>query len=136
MIAPPGAKEDIVSKTIFADMSGSSTTDTTGTQGTGMYLEYSPITVQQALDSGQRVVLFFYASRDPICRQIDQDIQAKIAELPSDVAVFKVDYDKQNDLKQKYDVKTQYTLVMLDKQQNKTKFAVGPSFQALLNFVQ
>lgn len=86
---------------------------------TGVYTNYSEPAVQNALNNGGKAILFFYASRDPISRQLDQDIIKNIKQLPSDVSVFKVDYDTEDVLKQKYGVKTQQTFVMIDKDRNK-----------------
>ena len=103
---------------------------------TGIYTNYSEPAVQNALNNGEKVVLFFYASRDPISRQLDQDIIKNLKQLPADVSVFKVDYDTENILKQKYGVKTQQTFVMIDADWNKLNVWVWLSFQTLLNLTK
>lgn len=63
-------------------------------------------------------VLFFHASWCPQCRALDQDIQQHITTL-SDVTIYKVDYDKATDLRQRYGVTIQTTFVKTDKDGNK-----------------
>lgn len=134
MMTRPISQKDMLSKTIFADMTWSTSGDIS-TQ-TGSYLDYTTSGVQQALDEGKRVILFFYASRDPTCRQLDQDIKTSINSFSSPVAIFKVDYDKDAALRDTYEVKIQYTLVEIDKDQKKINLAIAPSLKALLDFIK
>lgn len=61
-------------------------------------------------------VLFFHAKWCPQCRQIESDIMA--GPLPEGWTIIKVDYDKSQDLRQKYGVTLQTTLVKVDDQGN------------------
>lgn len=61
-----------------------------------------------AKTTGRRV-LFFYAAWCPQCRALEQSIQS--GTIPSGVTIFKVDYDTSVDLRQKYGVSLQTTLV-------------------------
>jgi pentapeptide MXKDX repeat protein len=61
-----------------------------------------------------KVVLFFKASWCPSCIALDADINKNIASIPSDVLILKVDYDNSTDLKKKYGVVRQHTLVQVD----------------------
>ena len=60
----------------------------------------------------QRRVLFFHAPWCPQCVALDKDIAA--SNLPDDVAVFKVDYDSNQELRKKYGVTLQTTFVLVD----------------------
>lgn len=84
----------------------------------GVYDEYSESAVQAALADGKKVALFFHASRCPSCRSLDKDITASTDELPKNAVVFKVDYDTSSDLKKKYGVVTQHTIVTIDTDMN------------------
>jgi thioredoxin 1 len=78
----------------------------------GGYEAYSPEKLAWA-DSG-KVVLFFRATWCPTCKALDADIKAHMASIPDGVHILDVDYDNSADLKQKYGVTMQHTLVQVD----------------------
>ena len=85
----------------------------------GSYVDYSEETVAAAQAEGKRVVLFFHASWCPTCKALEQELlSSSIEALPSDVVIVKTDYDTQIELKQKYGVTYQHTLVQIDGQGN------------------
>lgn len=67
------------------------------------------------------VVLFFRASWCPTCRVLDKDLKANIANIPMGVTILDVDYDNSRDLKAKYGVTYQHTLVQVDSKGNMIK---------------
>lgn len=67
---------------------------------------------------GKKVALFFHASRCPSCRSLDKDINASLDELPENTVVFKIDYDTSSELKKKYAVTSQHTIVTIDADMN------------------
>ncbi|WP_286309313.1 thioredoxin family protein [Agromyces mangrovi Wang et al. 2018] len=75
----------------------------------GAYVDYSPATLEAA--EGEKV-LFFHATWCPQCRALEADIQG--AGVPDGVTVLKVDYDSNQDLRAKYGVTLQTTLVHVD----------------------
>jgi thiol-disulfide isomerase/thioredoxin len=75
----------------------------------GAYLDYSDGAIEAT--AGPKV-LFFHASWCPKCRQIDEELRA--AGAPDGLTVFKVDYDSRTDLRQKYGVTLQTTVVFVD----------------------
>lgn len=82
----------------------------------GSYGVYDASKLAMANDG--KVVLFFKASWCPTCRALDADIKANLASIPGGVTILEVDYDKSSDLKQKYGVTMQHTLVQVDAQGN------------------
>lgn len=102
----------------------------------GTYEEYSKWWVQSALVDGKKVALFFHASRCPSCRSLDKDINASIGELPENTVVFKIDYDASSDLKKKYAVTTQHTIVTIDAGMNMIDKNTGTSFKKLISLLQ
>ena len=83
--------------------------DTSDTYVEGVFTSYS----EPAVDSTSgRKVLFFHAPWCPQCRMIEADI--KKSAIPSGVTIFKVDYDSNQDLRQKYGVTLQTTFVEID----------------------
>lgn len=83
----------------------------------GSYVAYAPDLLADA--NHGKVVLFFRASWCPTCRALDKDIRANAAKIPAGVTILDVDYDTSTQLKQKYGVTTQHTLVQVDAQGNK-----------------
>lgn len=94
--------------------------DTPQVQG---YTTYSAESVDSALASGKKVALFFHAAWCPSCKALDKTLSAET--VPSDVVVFKVDYDSSTELKKKYGVTGQHTIVTLDASKNKVKLERG-----------
>ncbi len=70
-------------------------------------------------------VLDFSAPWCPSCRALDANLQQ--ATIPSDLTILKVDYDSAKDLKKKYGVVTQHTLVQVDADGNQIAKWVGGS---------
>lgn len=80
------------------------------------YLTYSNQVYEDAV--GQKRVFFFHAAWCPTCRVANQELTASANLIPSDVAVFKTDYDTESALKSKYGVTYQHTFVQVDTQGN------------------
>lgn len=87
------------------------------------YTTYSSAGVDSALASGKKVALFFHASWCISCKELHQTLSNET--IPSDVVVFKVDYDSSTELKKKYGVTGQHTIVTLDENKNKVKLERG-----------
>jgi thiol-disulfide isomerase/thioredoxin len=73
------------------------------------------------------VVLFFHASWCPSCRALNSDIEKNLGTIPEGVTILKTDYDKETELKKKYGVTYQHTLVQVDKDGNQIKKWSGSS---------
>lgn len=93
-----------------------SSQEKTSTQAISQYLDYSADQVAQTV--GTRV-LFFYAPWCPQCRKLEASIQA--GSIPAGVTIFKVDYDSNQELRKKYGITIQTTLVRLDAEGNFAK---------------
>jgi thiol-disulfide isomerase/thioredoxin len=94
----------------------------------GSYVDYSPQAVEQA--QGVKI-LFFHAPWCPQCRALEASI--KDSTLPDGVTIFKVDYDSNQELRQRYGVTLQTTLVRVDDDGNKVSSYVAydtPTFDA------
>ena len=74
---------------------------------------YSAAALAEALAAGKPVALHFRADWCPTCRVQDKALQSLADEKGLDLAVLKVDYDNEKDLKRQYKVTTQSTLVVL-----------------------
>lgn len=76
----------------------------------GVYLDYSESELVNRSDTTR--LLSFHAPWCPQCRSLDEDIKANA--LPTGVTIFKVDYDSNQDLRKKYGVTVQTTVVRID----------------------
>jgi len=83
------------------------------------------------------VVLFFHASWCPSCRSLNSDIENNISLIPEGVSILKVDYDKEVELKKKYAVTYQHTLVQVDKEGTLIKkWSGSPKLNNLISEIQ
>jgi thiol-disulfide isomerase/thioredoxin len=78
----------------------------------GRYVNYHESELAFA-DEGQ-VVLFFSAEWCPTCSILRADLDKKKDSIPSEVLILKTDYDTETELKQKYGVTYQHTLVQVN----------------------
>ena len=78
----------------------------------GVYEAYSPEKLSRAEEGD--VVLFFHASWCPSCKGLNADIENNLEAIPQGVSILKVDYDTETELKLKYGVTYQHTLVQVD----------------------
>jgi thiol-disulfide isomerase/thioredoxin len=101
----------------------------------GSYEVYAPEKLTRA-EQGP-TVLFFKATWCPSCKALDADLQASRSEIPANVTILETDYDTYTDLKKKYGVTTQHTLVQVDAQGNMlTKWSGGSTLETVLAKVQ
>ncbi len=97
----------------------------------GTYEAYSADKLARA-DMGD-VVLFFHAAWCPSCRGLDASIENNLESIPEGVSILQLDYDTETELKKKYGVTHQHTLVQVDQDGNMIKKWSGSgSLDALL----
>jgi len=95
-------------------------------EGPGSYEAYAPEKIAKANENND-VVLFFRASWCPTCRTLDKNIKADLSSIPSSLTILDVDYDNSTELKKKYGVTYQHTLVQVDAGGNMIKKWSGGS---------
>lgn len=101
----------------------------------GSYEAYAP--EKLALAETGDVVLFFHASWCPSCRGLDTSITGNLGSIPEGVTILKADYDKETDLKKKYGVTYQHTLVQVAADGTMIKkWSGSPSLDSLLAQIQ
>jgi thiol-disulfide isomerase/thioredoxin len=76
------------------------------------YVPYSSTAVSTYAAQGD-VVLFFRAGWCPSCRALDADIVSNIKTAPAGLTILDVNYDTATELRQRYGVTTQHTLVQI-----------------------
>jgi thiol-disulfide isomerase/thioredoxin len=89
-----------------------STESNTSDSNKSSYIEYSEDNLKMAENT--KIVLFFHASWCPSCRALNSDIEKNIDKIPTDITILKTDYDKETELRKKYSITSQHTLVQID----------------------
>jgi len=89
----------------------------------GLYTAYSQALLQNASDGS--VVLFFHAPWCPTCKLLNDNLEENQNSISSDLTILKTDYDSETDLKKKYGVTYQHTLVQVDASGNLIKKWLG-----------
>ncbi len=89
----------------------------------GIFTKYNPDLLANA-ENGD-VVIFFHAEWCPSCKTLEKDIQSKLDAIPEGVTILKVDYDTATELKKKYSVVRQHTLVKVDANGDEIKKLTG-----------
>jgi thiol-disulfide isomerase/thioredoxin len=84
--------------------------EATDVNKSGTYVEYSDSALASA--EGTDRVLFFHAEWCSTCKFFEGDI--KKTGVPEGVTVIEIDYDSNQELRDKYDVTVQSTFVLLD----------------------
>jgi thiol-disulfide isomerase/thioredoxin len=87
---------------------------------------YSAAALAEAQAAGRPVALHFHADWCPTCRAQDRTLQALKAEKGLDLTLLTVDYDTEKDLKRRFHVNAQSTLVVLKGQKEEARL-VGDS---------
>lgn len=113
------------------DMKDDMSEDMDSSMTSGTYEAYVPEKLARA-ETG-KVVLFFKASWCPTCRALDADIKASLDDLPDGLTILEVDYDTATELRQKYGVTNQHTLVQVDSKGDQiTKWSGGLTLETVL----
>lgn len=83
------------------------------------------------------VIIFFHATWCPSCRALSGDIESNMSAIPAGTTILKADYDTETELKKKYGVTTQHTLVQIDKDGTLIKkWSGGSKLANLLSEIQ
>ena len=84
----------------------------TATAAAGAYIDKAAYESSPEMYHSGKVVLFFHAPWCPTCRAVEESLTS--APVPDGLTVVKVDYDTENELRQRYGVTTQHTFVQVD----------------------
>ena len=88
------------------------------------------------LTDGTTKVLFFHASWCPICKSANQTLATWYSDGKGLLTVYKIDYDNEKMLKQKYGVTYQHTFVKINGNGNVIKSVTGPSDDVLKDLLK
>ncbi len=102
----------------------------------GAYVAYDSSAIAAAATTGQ-AVLFFHAPWCPTCSALNKDIEGSLSDIPAGLTIFKTDYDSNTELKKKYGVTYQHTLVQVDKNGAMIKkWSGGNTLESVVSQVQ
>ena len=85
------------------------------------YQVYTDIALAQALADWDNVVLFFGAVWCPLCIGLDNDINKHMENIPEDITILTLDYDVDVEMKEKYLITIQHTLLYLNSEGKEEK---------------
>lgn len=98
------------------------------------YVEYSPATLEAAL--GKRpFVLFFHAQWCIICKSVEENVKADLANFPEQTLFMQADYDKDTDLKKEYGVGYQSTLLFFNAEGEIVEEIIGPDNETIIEYI-
>jgi thioredoxin 1 len=103
----------------------------------GEYKDYSKEALPASvLSNGETKVLYFYASWCPVCKRIDTLLTGWYAGDAKNVATYKINFDDEKALRQKYGVTYQHTFVKIDGEGNVLEINRGPTDDELKVLIQ
>jgi thiol-disulfide isomerase/thioredoxin len=85
-------------------------------QTTGTYTTYDA--EQVSTSNADQIFLFFHAPWCPSCVALENDILANEESIPEGVEIYKVDYDSETELKARYGVTRQHSVLEIDSDGN------------------
>lgn len=97
------------------------------------YLDYSGQNFASSKKFGRTLLFFAATTWCSNCKAIDEEIKNRNNELPKDLTILKIDYDRDNIMKAKHSVTMQTTLILLDKNGIEIKRWIGTDFDNLLS---
>jgi len=97
----------------------------------GTYATYNANAV--ANSNADDIVLFFKANWCPSCNALNKNITANMNSIPAGTEIYTVDFDTSQDLRKKYGVTTQHTLVHIKSDGTMiNKFTGNPTLESIL----
>ena len=103
----------------------------------GSYISYAIYNANKDQYKDFKVVLFFHAPWCPTCQALEKNIKANLNSIPDKTILVKTDYDTSTDLKKKYGITYQHTMVQVDASGTKIKkWAGSPTLSDLVAQIQ
>ncbi len=101
----------------------------------GVYEAYAA--EKLSLAKNHKLILFFKADWCPSCVTADKSFNKDFASIPKDLAILKVSYDTETELRKKYGVTVQHTFVQVNEQGDLiSKWVGGNSLADILKNVR
>ena len=100
------------------------------------YITYDQYQASKNTYADSKVVLFFNATWCPDCRAINEALTSDPGKIPAGTTVVSVDYDQHADLRQRYGVTMQHTVVQINSSGDKVRQWASTSTDGLLKELQ
>lgn len=97
---------------------------------------YSAAALAEAQKADKPIALHFHADWCPTCRAQDQVLQSLKQESGLNLTVLKVNYDTEKDLKRRFNVRTQSTLIVLHGQRESARLVADTSATGIRSALQ
>ena len=119
--------------------SGEDGSDSNNTAPTaGSYINWNKTGWDQTAfeaESDQQRWIYFHADWCPDCRALNIDIEANLADIPEGVLIYKISFDANQDLRQRYGIPRQSTIIAVDSEGEKTGEILATGSNRNLNSV-
>jgi thiol-disulfide isomerase/thioredoxin len=102
------------SQQLESEVVGDSSTAQNTDSSRGNYVSYQNYEQEVEKYKDSRVVMFFNASWCSTCKIARDNFESSLDQIPSDLTIVVVDFDNSDDLRKKYGITVQHTLVQID----------------------
>ncbi len=75
-----------------------------GDSQSAKYMDYDQARAHQARKDGERVILFFTANNCRQCEESEESIIKNIMELPTDIQIFRVNFNSDDEIVEEYQI--------------------------------
>lgn len=96
------------------------------------YQNYSEKNFQFSKSRGKTILFFAATTWCSNCVALEKDILKRIVDIPKDVTILKVDFDKDRSMVNQYKVTKQTTLILLESNEQEIKRWIGIDFDDIL----
>ena len=94
------------------------------------YIIYTD-SLYQSLIGKRAFAIFFHADWCPVCVQLEKEIMTDLSSFSEGTVILKANFDQENELKKQYDILSQSTFVIIDKNGKANQTLSAPSIENL-----
>jgi thiol-disulfide isomerase/thioredoxin len=98
------------------------------------YKSYTPDNYDELLGK-ESFVLSFHANWCSVCEGIKEDVLANLSDFPKGTKILEANFDTETELKAKYGIAVQSTLVIVDKEGNHVETLAAPNNKEIINAI-
>jgi thiol-disulfide isomerase/thioredoxin len=96
------------------ELAGDTSTSQNSDSMRGNYVSYQNYEQEVEKYQDSKVVMFFNAAWCSTCKIARDNFESSLDQIPSDLTIVLVDFDNSDDLRKKYGITVQHTLVQID----------------------
>ena len=98
---------------------------------TSKYSEFNQEVYDNKLGK-EPIALYFHADWCPTCKQLEERVLNNISSFPEETQILKTDFDTEKELRKKYNVTTQTTIIVLNANGEVVESLLNPSNAKLI----